>query len=74
METLRDDKVLKAFGKHLREIRESKGMSQEKLALDAGSYQSTVIRIEQGKTNPKLSTLIAIANALKIELTELTNF
>lgn len=74
METLRDESVLIAFGKHFKKIRESKNISQEKLALKAGSYQSTIIRIEKGKANPKLSTLIALAKALDIDLKELTDF
>ncbi len=74
MNNLRDDTALKVFGKHLKKIRESKNISQEQLGLNADSYQSTVIRIEQGKTNPKLSTLIAFAKVLDVELKELFDF
>ncbi len=74
MKNDRDYKALIAFGKHLKKIRESKKISQEKLGLAADSYQSTVIRIEQGKANPKLITLIAFAKALDIELKELLDF
>ena len=74
METLRNEKMLKAFGKHFKKLREEKKISQEKLGLNAGSYQSTVIRIEQGKADPKLSTLIALADAMGIELSDLMDF
>lgn len=74
MNSLRDDRLLIAFGKHLKKIRTRKKISQEKLGLEANSYQSTIIRIEQGKANPKLSTLIAIAKALNIPPRELLNF
>ena len=74
MKNTRDNKALKIFGSHFRKIRESKKISQEKLGLNADSYQSTVIRIEQGKANPKLTTLIALAKALEIELKELMDF
>ena len=63
-----------AFGKNLRKIRESKGMSQETLGLDAGSYQGTIYKIEHGLTNPKLSTMIALAKALGVEPKELLDF
>ena len=69
-----DNKDLMAFGNHLKKIRESNSISQEKLALAADSYQSTVIRIEKGQSNPKLTTIIALAKALKIPLKELTDF
>ena len=74
MDNFRDDESLKSFGLHLRKLRESKGISQETLGLNVGSYQSTIIRIEQGKSNPKLSTLIAIARELDISLKELIDF
>ena len=67
-------KDLVSFGKHLRKVREEKGISQEKLGLSIDSYQSTIIRIEQGKSNPKLTTLIAIAKALKVPLRDLMDF
>ena len=68
------NQTLIAFGKHLRKVRERKGISQEKLGLLANSYQSTVIRIEQGKSNPKLTTVIAFAKVLGIEPKELLDF
>jgi len=74
MKNDRDNKALTAFGKHLKKIRESKKISQEKLGLAADSYQSTVIRIEHGKANPKLTTIIALAKALDIEPKELLDF
>jgi DNA-binding XRE family transcriptional regulator len=67
-------KDLVVFGKHLRALRESKGISQETLGLNIGSYQSTIIRIEQGKSNPKLMTLIEIAKSLKIPVKDLFDF
>jgi len=67
-------KDLVGFGKHLRALRESKGISQETLGLNIGSYQSTIIRIEQGKSNPKLMTLIEISKSLKIPLKDLFDF
>ncbi|MBL4656362.1 MAG: helix-turn-helix transcriptional regulator [Flavobacteriales bacterium] len=63
-----------AFGKNLRRIRESKGMSQETLGLNAGSFQSTVLRIEHGESNPKLTTIVALAKALGVEPKELLDF
>ena len=74
MKNDRDEKSIIAFGKNLRKIRQSNGISQETLGLRAGSYQSTVIRIEHGKSNPKLTTVIALAKALGVEPKELLDF
>jgi DNA-binding XRE family transcriptional regulator len=67
-------KDLTLFGKRLRKMRETRGLSQESLGLLIDSYQSTIIRIEQGKTNPKLTTLVALAGALEVPLRELVDF
>ncbi len=65
---------LKQFGGFVKKQRKGKGMSQEKLGLEANSYASTVQRIESGESNPKLSTLIALAEALDIDLCELMSY
>jgi putative transcriptional regulator len=53
----------------LRELRESKGWSQQHLAEQLEVSRQTVISIEQGKYDPSLPLAFAIAGvfALKIE-------
>lgn len=68
---VRDKKYLKAFGNHLRKIRNKKQISQEELNFNAGVGKNQIGNIERGEINPTLSTLRAIAKALNISLKEL---
>lgn len=63
----RDDKWLIEFGKNLKRIREERNFTQEKLAYESELSLSQVARIETGKTNPTLCTIVVIAKTLKIE-------
>lgn len=49
-------------------------ISQLELALKTGLTTRTVSRIECGTIDPKLSTLIKIADALGVKITDLLNF
>ena len=58
--------------KNLAKIRKQKGWSQEKLAQEAGISYNTLIKIERGGIkNPKIETVIKLANALGVSLDEL---
>ncbi|MGB8579372.1 MAG: helix-turn-helix transcriptional regulator [Candidatus Sulfotelmatobacter sp.] len=63
---MRDDGILKAFGKQLRDLREEKGLSQEKLAELAGVHRTYQGLIERGRANPTLLAIVALARALKV--------
>ena len=53
-------------------MRETKGLSQEKLARMADVANNTIIKIEAGKNqNPTLDTLKKIAKALEVSVDEL---
>jgi len=55
--------------KTLRKLRESKGLSQEKLARLADVANNTIIKIEAGKNqNPTLDTLKKISKALEVSI------
>ena len=54
------------FGKVLKELRGEKGISQEKLALDAGIDRSYISKLETGVYQPSLSMLFAIADVLQV--------
>jgi transcriptional regulator with XRE-family HTH domain len=71
---VRDKKLLAAFGKHLKHLRETKGLSQEELGLEAEIGKNQVGLIERGEINPTLSTLNALAVSLNISLSELIRF
>ena len=71
---IRREDLLIAFGKRLKEIRESKGISQEKLALKADLTQSQIYRIEKGLINTTISTALHIAEHLDVPFNELFDF
>lgn len=58
--------VEKLFGKVLRQIREDKGITQEKLAELADVDRTYIYRLETGKRSPSLSIIFRLADALKI--------
>jgi transcriptional regulator with XRE-family HTH domain len=60
-----------AFGKRLRELREVRGWTQEELAEKAGMNWLQVGHIERGASDPKLSTIVRLARALKAEYSDL---
>jgi transcriptional regulator with XRE-family HTH domain len=66
------DQLIK-FGNHLKNIRTSKKMTLEQVAAAAGVSISQVYRIEKGKINTTLSTLVALSTALEISTGELLN-
>ena len=63
--------ALAALGGTIRRLRKSRGISQEKLALMADVDTSYVGRVERGDNNVAILTLIKIAEALEITLSEL---
>lgn len=70
----RNDKLLKQFGLHLKEMRLKKGFSQETLAFEADIPISQIGRIERGEVNTTLSTLNLLAKALKVSISQLVDF
>jgi transcriptional regulator with XRE-family HTH domain len=67
----RNQKLLKQFGKSLRQIRTQRNLSQEALANDADIPINQIGRIERGEINPTLSTLSSISKALGIKIVDL---
>lgn len=71
---IRNTRLLKQFGKHIRELRLAWEMSQEALANEAEMPISQIGRIERGEVNATLSTLHALSKALGISLNDLLKF
>ena len=67
----RQHRTLVALGDAIREVRLSKGISQEKLALLADVDRSYVGRIERGDNNVALLTLERLADALDTSVAKL---
>lgn len=58
--------------KNLVKMRKKKDWSQEKLAREAGISYNTLIKIERGGIkNPKIETVVKLANALETTIDEL---
>ena len=64
-------KELKQIGKNIADLRRKKGMSQLDLAVKCEVQELTISRIENGRTNPTVRTLLKIAKALGVPLSEL---
>lgn len=63
--------VKKIIGWNLRYIRSERGLSQERLALEAQIDRSYVGRVERGMENVTVSTLEAMATALNVPVSAL---
>jgi transcriptional regulator with XRE-family HTH domain len=59
------------IGWNLRHLRVEKGLSQERLALEAGIDRAYVGRIERGSENVTITTLEAVANVLGVRVSAL---
>ncbi|HHY0324769.1 TPA: helix-turn-helix domain-containing protein [Vibrio cholerae] len=64
-------KLAEAVGQRIVQMRRSKGLSQEKLALLAEIDRSYMSRIERGKINITLEKLYKIADTLGCDVKEL---
>jgi transcriptional regulator with XRE-family HTH domain len=56
--------VCEAFGENLRAIRKSKGLSQERLAHEAGIDRSYLGKIERGEVNVTIEKIYLLADCL----------
>ena len=69
-----EEEYIKDVCKKIKEIRVLKKMTQLELASKIGIDDSSLRRIESGKTNPTLKTIYRIASAFEIEVTEIFSF
>ena len=58
--------IQKKFGDKLREIRNEKGFSQEKLAFKCGLHRTYISDIERGARNVSLKNIEKIAKSLGV--------
>jgi transcriptional regulator with XRE-family HTH domain len=78
-EPLIERELALAFGRHLRDLRDAAGLTQEKAAERAGMSRNHYQLLESGLSdrarkspaNPRLSTLLDIAHALDCDPTRL---
>jgi transcriptional regulator with XRE-family HTH domain len=65
------DKILKEFGQNLQRLRIEKGFSTRKFADEADISHSSLGRLEAGESNPTLTTLLKLGEALGVDLNRL---
>ena len=68
---LPNDNISVIIMRKLAAIRHRKGLSQRELARLSGITQVTIARIESGVFDPRLSTLRALAKAMKVQARDL---
>ena len=65
--------IAKVFGEVLRAARTERGITQEELAFSAQVDRTFIYRLERGLRQPTISTIIRLAQALKISANELVS-
>lgn len=64
----------KKLGKRIKEIRESKELSQLDVASICDYDKTTISRIENGRTNITLKTLVTLSLAMEVDISQLFEF
>jgi transcriptional regulator with XRE-family HTH domain len=67
------EKVLIKIGLRIKELREEKNISQQDLAAACNFEKSNMSRIEAGRTNLTIGTLLKIGERLKVRLVDLVD-
>lgn len=55
------------LGSNLRDARKGLGLTQEQVGERSGVHPTEVSRIEAGKRDPRVSTLLRLARALEVQ-------
>ena len=63
--------ALKKIGLKIKNLREEKKISQQDLAAACNFEKSSMSRIEAGRTNLTIGTLLKISSALNVELIDI---
>jgi transcriptional regulator with XRE-family HTH domain len=63
--------IKESIGMRIKELRQSRHLSQESLAERVGISSKYLSSIERGKENPTLDTLIKLSMALNVELSDM---
>ena len=64
----------KVLGERIRSLRDKAGLSLSALEAESGIPKATISKIENGHRNPRIETLVKIAQGLKVKLKDLFDF
>jgi transcriptional regulator with XRE-family HTH domain len=64
-------RFLEGFGGNVRRVRLARNVSQEALSHHTGLHRTEIGKVEQGIVEPRLTTLVILADALGVRLDEL---
>lgn len=70
----KDNEINQLFGRKLRLLRMSKGLSQEELGHLSGLHRTYIGQIERAEKNISIQNVGRIANTLELDVRELFNF
>lgn len=65
------DQPQPGLGEAVRLLREKRGITQERLAQDAGVTTGTISLVERGRSNPAWGTVRALASGLGVSMVEI---
>lgn len=65
--------ILDALAQRVRQLRESHGLSLSQLSEQSGIAKATLFKVERGRTNPTLETLISIAETFDVSVQSLVD-
>ncbi len=68
------EQLKKKVGQRIVELRSQKGWSQSDLARACDKDRQALEKLENGKVNPTIYSLLEIAKALEVELKDLVSF
>ena len=68
---MHEQKLMRAFGRRVAEVRKSKGITQQQLAQDVGMSVVAIAYIETGKRRARLETLNKISKRLNVNISDL---
>jgi transcriptional regulator with XRE-family HTH domain len=71
---LTKQEICKQVGTRIREIREDRGLTIEKLAHESGIDYTQISRIELGKINTSIYQLYSISNTLQVPMRDIFIF
>lgn len=68
---MEDKEHLSLFASKVKQLREERGLSQEKLAAKAGLHRTYIGMVERQERNPSLSCIYKIAKGLNVDIKDL---